>query len=458
MDSNSDRHIKSFSNSNNNENNQSSGSEISEEQFDLSNEESFNKQRRKLDTKVENFFEKICKKTMNQSSASSNQHEKTQGSSKNFYEEDDAIDKLTQSIHYGNVKDSYDPNARQTQVQKTTLIIKQEEIDSHYDDDEEQANSLIKLIEANNETFFDNLERNNQSTNLNELNLVRKNSIIFMIERNRTNKILCPFDELAYRKIQYNSLSVFNQVFDPKLSSSELQMSFKVFDDEESVFPNCMSTFLMPLFFDIFQASELKQFSPKIVDIILKLKTSYVPQIHLNEKTHPELFKSQLISNCLWNCFALFKFKYNPVYKWGFLNYLSSMCFLNKYYFLKNNNFYTNQDFFNCKVTLKYYAMALHETGFLTHGDILMLKNLAHYKNRNVPYLEDLVDIVNSVLGTGPMRLSSLCRVFVIKTMQYFNLKAIKSLNLSNNEHERFLLFDFEIEKIYESVQDFFHL
>jgi len=119
-----------------------------------------------------------------------------------------------------------------------------------------------------------------------------------------------------------------------KLNNFEY-INFKPIENSIDYFiPNCISTFLMNFFMDIFPPSELKMLSEKTLEIILKLKSLFKPQIHLNS----ELKTAYVCEDILWNCFAIFKFKFDKSYSIGFVNYLNSLFGIINAYKVRNLN------------------------------------------------------------------------------------------------------------------------
>lgn len=413
----------------------------SDDQFDLDSEEGFKRQRKRVEKKVDSFFDKICKKTF-----ASMQGEEIYS---------------TNTIHYGNLTNKYDAKVGQTSVEKTELLQVDEEPAGRSTQGSDASMDLLKFITANKMTNSDLSSSYKANSALKDFNLVRKTSIIYLIERNREYKVYCPFDEIAYRKFQKKEFQIKRSgkpecdilMFDENVTSDiELRLCNQE-EIKEFLIPNCLSTYLMPFFFDIFQPSELKQFSSRTVDILLKLKNSYKPQLHLSDVKLDSIFTGQLVENCLWNCFALLKFKFSSKYKFGFLNYFISLCCFLKHLEMKNSEEYKAKVVCYKKV-IGYYIDALLLNGFIQLKDLkFVYEFMAKDKWVNKKYFDDVMHILVSVMKQHfPMKLKNLCRIEVKRGLCAFDYTTVKSLGLSSRD-ENFLLFNSEFERYYDEIQ-----
>lgn len=418
---------------------------------DTSTDESVRRQRQKLDNKVDRFFQRMY----------SVDHT-------NF--ESDVIN----TIHYGNLSDKYDPKSNQTSVTKTRLLL----LDGAERGQEEQKNpideqsslEIIKIIRANATSSKSLEDLKQSSTNIQELNLVKRNSILYLIERNRNNKIICPFDEFAFLKFKSqeaelesatspNSNVVNMSDLSSKTNITKVNLvDLRFYDSNSSTdfMPNCLSSYLMPFFFDIFQPSELKKITSKMVDILLKLKTSYKPQVFLNEMSTESAFLTQLVDNCLWSCFALFNRRFHDKYKLGFLNYfISSVCYYRRVLLLKSDQLVDKESKILCnfKQVISFYVEALVLNGLIKPSDLKLVVQLAE-QNPNAEYIQDVLEIMNQVLGKFiPMKLKDMCRILVKRSLKpYFDLDSVKQLKLNHKDTE-FLLFNDEFQQYYKEIR-----
>jgi hypothetical protein len=167
------------------------------------------------------------------------------------------------------------------------------------------------------------------------MHIMRKDTLLFLIESNIKSNIRSPFDLLAYERLKRSNhveapLSHrfdYNYANIRRLSKLTKQLATNNPLDRRllkhnALLPNCMSTFLMPFYFDIFKVTELSQFTQDQIQLMLALKRSYKAQIYLNY----DALTSYLRENILWNCFTLFKYRHKrtSTTAMGYFNYYLS--------------------------------------------------------------------------------------------------------------------------------------
>lgn len=173
----------------------------------------------------------------------------------------------------------------------------------------------------------------------NRLHLMRKDTLIFLIESNLATNLRSPFDQLAYdrlkrsnrlqpersTKFDYNYASV--RRFCRFLSQRQIHNPLdKRLLKQNALLPNCMSTFLMPFYFDIFKVTELSNFNQEQIQLMLALKRSFRAQIFLNY----DVLIAYLRENIVWNCFILFKYRHlrTPDARMGVFNFYLSFIYI----------------------------------------------------------------------------------------------------------------------------------
>lgn len=107
----------------------------------------------------------------------------------------------------------------------------------------------------------------------------------------------------------YASVRRLSRVINQHMSSIPSAVTYNPLDRRilkyDSLLPNCVSTFLMPFYFDIFRMSELGTFSQEHIQLMLALKRSFKAHLYLNY----DALVAYLRENILWNCFVLFKYR-----------------------------------------------------------------------------------------------------------------------------------------------------
>ena len=240
------------------------------DESESSNEEEFSQKILQVDDKVRIFFEKIY-------------------SAVNVDESTDL--KTSDNIHYGDLTKNYNPAMSKTTVERQQLIMQSVPVS-----EEENDESTMSTLEFN---LFLNNFKNNKKLDIKTLNLLQKSSLVDLIRRNRdVNGVICPFDEIAYRQLDITDKH--SESGSGKIRPLHL---YKLEDAASQLVPISVSTYLMPFFFDIFKPSELKLFSASTIDILLKLKCKYTPQIYLSQ--------TWVMSNRLIQCIKKKKWKIN---------------------------------------------------------------------------------------------------------------------------------------------------
>ena len=365
-------------------------------------------------------------------------------------EEATDIELAQQTIEYGNLTKNYDPTQSVTKTTKDELLTKAIVLE----EDEDYSNKVYWSLFNENKTNPKTYSPNKNSMIQNDTNLIRKASLLKLIERNRLNQICCPFDEIVYTNLSYEPSQLPIELIEPKRIKMRLDHldSLKKFeyrqfdlknDSLDYLLPNCISTFLMQYFFDIFPPSELKLLTPSILEILLKLKSLFKPQVHLDSN----LKLTHLLEDILWNCFALFKYKYDKSFTKGFINYYQSLFTIINH--CKN-------DFYFQKLKLEtgirklapYYIEALILTGLFDESDFKTYSKLIAFEHDELMY-EAYKIIENKMKSLNqPMKLKHMCRIRIKNEIKEFNSIHLDALNISENL-KSFILFNSEFESYY---------
>ncbi len=300
------------------------------------------------------------------------------------------------------------------------------------------------------------------------LNLTRKDTLIYLIERNISNGILAPFDQYAYFKLQTKSSNnqatienkhVYNYYNIRKIS--KLTRTYNVEDrhflKHNNLMPSCVSALLMPFFFDIFNMSELNLLGDKTVKIMLNLKKYHIAQKYLDELT----LISCVSENLVWNCLALFKLKQkesNALYYFNFyLTYFYLQIYLEQLSSQMNNRFAIKEEIkrsLNIGFILSHLLDALIMTGLFKHGDYLKFKDFFQEKQRfdhslEQTYLDNSIKNVSQTAETCfPLKLKNLCRIQIRKNLVNYNLKTLNQLALPESM-KNFLVFSEDMDLIF---------
>ncbi|CAF0703584.1 unnamed protein product [Brachionus calyciflorus] len=164
---------------------------------------------------------------------------------------------------------------------------------------------------------------------------------------------------------------------------------------------------------------------------MLKLKNRLNPESYLDTN----FINMHILENVIWNCFALYKYRFNSTYKIGFLNYLISLyCFME---ILESSDK-------KAKISkiLPFYIEALVLNGFLKRKDLESLQ-LDESKN----YVRKFMSHLNGVNSEVP-KLKNICRLFIKNRLVNFDRITIDKLSL-DDENKNFLLFDHEFQNLF---------
>lgn len=300
------------------------------------------------------------------------------------------------------------------------------------------------------------------------LNLTRKDTLIYLIERNISNGILAPFDQYAYFKLQTKSSNnqatienkyAYNYYNIRKISklTRTYNIEDKHFLKHNNLMPSCVSALLMPFFFDIFNMSELNLLGDKTVKMMLSLKKYHIAQKYLDELT----LITCVSENLVWNCLALFKLKQkesNALYYFNFyLTYFYLQIYLEQLSSQMNNRFAIKEEIkrsLNIGFILPHLLDALIMTGLFKHGDYLKFKDFFQEKQRfdhslEQTYLDNSIKNVSQTAETCfPLKLKNLCRIQIRKNLVNYNLKTINQLALPESM-KNFLVFSEDMDLIY---------
>lgn len=347
---------------------------------------------------------------------------------------------------------------------------------------------------------------------LGSLNLVKKDVLLFLIERNQSNKIFAPFDQLAYTKlkkssmfngISYNHKNNYNYRSIKKLNESIKVINNNLFDKgylkQNNMLPGCISTFLMPFFFDIFNASEMKTFKQDCVNMMLKLKKSYKAQIYLDNTS----LISYLNENVVWNSLVIYKYriKNDVENRMGYLNFYLTYIYVLMHLgtiieFIDDQHLTKNdpvESFAKKYKQLGYILPDLLEAmilnGLFKHGDLVKFKKffiskqfplnefqnsilnqssqeqlkqlncVSLYYNSKYDLLNNLKQVYlnNSLISLTaksnncfPLKLKNLCRIQLKEKLNSYDSVTINKLNIPKAIKD-FLLFDDELGKFYNN-------
>ena len=407
---------------------------------------------------------------------------------------------ISYEIEYGNITNKYDPNSSLTSI-NTELQLN--EAESMYNTNFHHLFPLLRSPINEIEQFL--FSKNTIISS--ELNLIRKSSLICLIERNRSNNISCPFDEIVYKrffldnyekhrlKLNNDTLYKDNDFFSKnECFFIENIKSFKlnVFDLDKikliDLMPNSVAMLLMQFFFDIFQPSELRNFFKTTLNIILELKNAFKPKLYFDEI----VATSYLTENILWNCFALFNFRFEKTYLNGILNYFTSLYCVADYLEKKNELNKAKE----IKKIAPFIAQALVLNGLFDRYDLWLLNNY-YFKmvdtnlspntsylnaclnrsslscnlkriennldnqpctsrsqaNKRFKYVEESIMVLaREVDGDRPMMLKHMCRIKVKNYLREFNHKTVESLNVKD-DLKSILFFNHEFELIYNETR-----
>lgn len=341
--------------------------------------------------------------------------------------------------------------------------------------------------------------------NLNSLNLMKKETLLFLVESNYANKLIAPFDQLAYSR-----LSTSQTVFNSPNSMSKLDFNYsnikklnkllklvnynpldKRFLKKNLLLPNCVSSLLMPFFFDIFKMTELQsRFNKEQINLILNLKRSYGQKANQYNLDY-EVLTSYYKENLVWNCFALYKYRffdsYNPNYRMAFFNYYLSYVYIQihlesvvwHYQSFGSSHAQCVRDHvkkaIDVGLLLAPLLNALIVNGLFKHSDYLRFKRFytrqnfmrlsvdnnswpsSSENNNNNKSVFDLErryfdnamkSLESKCENCFPLKLKHLCRIKVKESLKKFDISTVSRLNLPTAV-KSFLLYDDEIEQYF---------
>ena len=356
--------------------------------------------------------------------------------------------------------------------------------------------------------------------NLNQLNLTRKDTLLFLIERNKMHKIYSPFDSYIFAKLRPNhkyiisfnndSLSFLDTKQEEKIDTTHLYNYLNIkklsklhaannninpmensYLKHNSLMPNCLSTFMMPFFFDIFSMSDLNKMDKETLAMINQLKKSYITQANLDF----QLMTNYITENLVWNCIILYKFKFKDNFdnRMGYFNFYLTYLYMSIY--LKKCIQYIDNELNptskSCMYKLEelnsmlpYLLEAFILNGLIKQSDYVKIKKFLHkklflstnndehtnshelkndYLNTSLRHLQSKLEINfsnsfnnknNSVCDVFPLKLKDLCRLKVKSCLNIYDSSQIEQLNLPKGVKE-YLNFDDELKKIYSTSRTF---
>lgn len=338
------------------------------------------------------------------------------------------------------------------------------------------------------------------------MHIMRKDTLTFLIELNLKNNIQSPFDLLSYERLKkinrFNldaylsepSTSKYNYNYSnvkrlakiikmPEINENPLDRRYL---KQNNLLPSCVSTFLMPFYFDIFKVTELNQFSQEQIQMMLCLKRSYKAQIYLNYESLISYFRE----NIVWNSFILFKYKFfsdNAKLRMGLFNfYLSFVHILthlelvisyhqkqlqlqtvpmadSSQHQLIKDHIKRGIELTNC---LPYLLETLILTGLFKQADLvkfrkfyttkylLLNRTTSHQQqayNLDVVFYEQAYRAVELKTNAGqcfPLNLKNLCRIKIKDSMSNYNAGNVDKLNIPKSV-KSFLMYDNEINDFF---------
>ncbi|RNA32321.1 hypothetical protein BpHYR1_012252 [Brachionus plicatilis] len=340
---------------------------------------------------------------------------------------------------------------------------------------------LEDLQTSQNDTEILKIDRSNfLKYNLSHLNLIKKDTLVFLMEKNFANGIKCPFDVFAYTRLvkmpspNSNDNNFYN--FSVVRKISKLLTHYQnnplhgKFLRDNSLLPCTVGMFLMPFYFDIFSIRELNEFSPIEIDMILNLKKNYQTQVFLNYDSLISNYKD----NILWNCLVIYKYKLDDSTKFGssrieYLNYFLAMMYT--LYHLEYVIYYTQSSSHEENQVLKKHitrALELNEmilllfeayilAGLFTQRDYVEYERFVNkqidcpmdhnaYNLEKNYYQNTLSMIRENSEKVFPLRLTNLCRIKIKNSMKEYNRKNVSKLPLSK-DIKKFILFENELTK-----------
>ena len=331
--------------------------------------------------------------------------------------------------------------------------------------------------------------------NLDNLSLNRKDTVLFLIEKNLRNHIVSPFDQLAYmrmrklgacaayRNLEFSREHDYNYKSITQLHKFMLKLNRNLLNKKyltkNNLLCGCVSMFLMPFFFDIFKPTEVQTFSQTTVDTILQLKRAYKTEMHLRYDSLISYFEE----NIVWNCIVLYKYKFgaDSRTRMGYLNFYMSFVYilihlrsvalhssnqtvvkthLRKVAELSSvlpqlldaliqNGLLTYKDYSSFESFLNKQTPTLLELG--ANGEPLLDSNannlISEFKQT---YLNMSYKALSSRIGQlFPMKLKHMCRIRVKQLMSTYDSKTVGQLDVSEPV-KNMLLFDDELVALHK--------
>lgn len=309
----------------------------------------------------------------------------------------------------------------------------------------------------------------------NRLNITKKETLLWLIQKSHKNNIISPFDQHAYSKLvkdkcnlvkrspelnyNYESISKINNI----LKKLDYNLNSKRFLNANNLLCNCVSSSLMVFFFDLFRISEIQSFDEETINIMIKLKSAYKPQKYLN----PRILFEYLAENVLWNSLVLYKYRLDDweKNKMGYFNFYLSYIYIlihMELIVLCDKAKPVVLDYLNKKINdlnsaLPNFLKALILNGLLKQDDITKFENFIINNKLNrlkcarkldikYIYFEKALACVSNKAGLSfPLRLKDLCRIRVKESVQSYEPSKIFKLSLNDDKLKGFLMFDQEI-------------
>lgn len=322
--------------------------------------------------------------------------------------------------------------------------------------------------------------------NLSNKNLIKKEYLLFYIEKNFSNGIKCPFDLIAYNRLSRIPFAIFDEK--NVYNCSKVEKISNIFSNcqnnpldvkflqNNSILKCTAGSFLMPFYLDIFRISELKEFSPIEIDMILEIKKNFSAHINLNYDSLTSNYKE----NILWNCLVIYKYKLDDARKFKsnkleFINYLLAMMF--NLFHLEYVVKYLQRKFSHENQILKIHIIKALElrnmipllveayilTGLFTYNDYVHYKSFVAKKvklifgtsefNIEKAYYENSLKIIRKTRGKiFPLKLSDLCRIVIRNSIIDFNKNNVFKLSCSS-QIKKFILFQNQLKNCFEEYK-----
>ncbi|RMZ95826.1 hypothetical protein BpHYR1_017284 [Brachionus plicatilis] len=302
--------------------------------------------------------------------------------------------------------------------------------------------------------------------NLSHMNLMKKENLLCLIEKNFSNGIKCPFDLFAYTRLCKIPCSGFDQKqnsynWSTVRKISKMFPSYQInpldtkFLQNNPLLACSAGAFLMPFYFDIFSIRELNEFSPIEIDMIVDLKKKYPTHVHLNYDSMISNYKDDILWNCLYNFNDLKKFGSN---RHEFFNYFLAMMYT-LYHLEYVVNHIQRQPNYEKNILRIHFTKVLELsemipflfeayilTGLFTHADYIHYERFVidklklkikknEYKKIESVYYENTLNMIRQTSGkVFPLKLSNLCRISIKNCMNDFNQKNILERFIQHNE------------------------